>query len=187
MEFLKLKIEIILAALCIFLVIRGFVREFLCIRRKSKCLHNNKTLVLRNFIEHYNQYSCDDCGQDLYEFIDEVTQEEFNKAFNDILKGSIQIYLNPKTNKISKEKTSHIKVFDSEGMWLLDYNTDSKNSYFWYQYDRVYVILRDKLSLQFEEIQLFMKSLVETQFKMKDTIPGFRIIHKFIWLRHSSK
>ena len=116
-----------------------------------------------------------------------VDQESFNKAFNDILDGSTQRYLDPKTEVVSKKKTTRIEVLNSNGKWLIDYSTAPENSYFWYQYDRVYVILRDKLSLQFEEIQLFMKSLVETQFKMKDTIPGFRIIHKFIWLRHSSK
>jgi hypothetical protein len=100
-----------------------------------------------------------------------IDQESFNKAFNDILKGSTQRYLNPDTSKVSKKKTSRIEVLDSNGEWLVEYDTDPENSYFWYQLDRVYVILRDKFSLQREEIQGLMKSLVETQFKMKDTQP----------------
>ena len=100
-----------------------------------------------------------------------VSQEEFNKAFHEILKGSTQRYLNPKKEKVSEKKTSRIEVLDSNGNWLLDYSTDPENSYFWYQFDRVYTILQNQFSLQFEEMQPLMKSLVETQYKMKDVTP----------------
>lgn len=105
------------------------------------------------------------------------TDIEFNKAFNDILKGSTQRYLNPKTNKVSKNKTTRIEVLDKYGNWLLDYNTDKKNPYFRYQYDRVYTILREQLSLQDEEEESLMKRLIATQYKMKD-------IHPFVWVFH---
>ena len=100
-----------------------------------------------------------------------VDQESFNKSFNDILKGSTQRYLNPETNKVSKKKTSRIEVLNSKGSWLVEYDTDPENSYFCYQYDRVYSILQDKFSLQNAEIQTLMKSLVETQFKIKGVTP----------------
>ena len=101
-----------------------------------------------------------------------VTQESFNKAFNEIIEGSTQRYLDPETGRVSKKKTSRIEVLDSNDKWLIDYDTNPEDSYFWYQYDRVHVILRDKFSLQFKEIQRLMKRMVETQFKMKDTILG---------------
>ncbi len=102
-----------------------------------------------------------------------VSQTAFNKAFNKILDGSTQRYLNTNrnTDEVSKKKTSRIEVLDSNGNWLLDYSTDPENSYFWYQFDRVYTILQNQFSLQFEEMQPLMKSLVETQYKMKDVTP----------------
>ena len=102
-----------------------------------------------------------------------VSQTAFNKAFNKILDGSTQRYLNTNrnTDEVSKKKPSRIEVLDSNGNWLLDYSTDPENSYFWYQFDRVYTILQNQFSLQFEEMQPLMKSLVETQYKMKDVTP----------------
>ena len=102
-----------------------------------------------------------------------VSQTAFNKAFNKILDCSTQRYLNTNrnTDEVSKKKTSRIEVLDSNGNWLLDYSTDPENSYFWYQFDRVYTILQNQFSLQFEEMQPLMKSLVETQYKMKDVTP----------------
>ena len=99
------------------------------------------------------------------------SQEEFNKAFNEILEGSTPRYLNPKTNEVSTEKTSRIEVFGFNGMWLLEYDTNPENPHFWYQSGQVYVILRNKFSLQAEEMQSFMKGLVETQYKLMDTQP----------------
>lgn len=100
-----------------------------------------------------------------------ITQEEFNKAFNDILKGSTYGYLDPKTGKVSRKKTSRIEVLDKNGKLLLDYDTDLRNPHFWYHYDRVYYILRDQFSLESDEIQSLMKSIVEEQYKMKGTTP----------------
>ncbi len=104
-----------------------------------------------------------------------VTQEEFNKAFNEILEGSTQRYINPETGNISKKKTLMIQVLNSKGEWLIDYNTDPKNSYFYYQDKRVYCALRDKFSLLCKEFQPLMKNLVEKQYKTTDTTP-IRII-----------
>lgn len=95
------------------------------------------------------------------------TQEEFNKAFNRILEGSTKRYLNAKTRDVSKEKTSRIEVLDSNGKWLLEYDYNPKNSCFYYQYMRVYWVLCEQFSLQDDEIQAFMKNLVESQYNLK--------------------
>ena len=104
-----------------------------------------------------------------------ISQKEFNKAFNDILEGSTQRYLNHNTDPFirleSKKKTSRIRVFDKNDNWLIDYDTDPKNPHFWYSYHRVYAMLSKNFSLHYEEIQAFLKCLGETQFNVKDTIP----------------
>lgn len=102
----------------------------------------------------------------------EVSQKEFNEAFNELLKGSTKRYIDPKTNKISKKKTTWIILLNSEGGWLIDYDTDPKNSYFWYQCNRVDFVLRNKFHIQDDsDMKRLMKSLVETQYKMKNTNP----------------
>ena len=104
-----------------------------------------------------------------------VSQEDFNKAFNkafnEILEGSTQRYLTPKTEKVSEKKTSRIEVLDSNGHWLLDYDCDPENRHFWYQYRGVYSILQDNFSLQDDELYALMKSLVETQYNLKGVTP----------------
>jgi hypothetical protein len=97
-----------------------------------------------------------------------VTQEEFNKFFEE----NILSQVDPsKTIFPNKNSFSKIKLFNSNGEWLFEYNTDPENSYFWYQFDRVYLILRDKFSLQDSALQALMKSLVESHFKMKGITP----------------
>jgi len=104
-----------------------------------------------------------------------LSQDEFNKAFNKILKGSTQRYLDIdiNTSKISKKKTTRIEVLDKNNEWLLDYDTNPPHTYFWYSYDRVYNILKTTLSIEPYDIKIFMKSLVETQYKMPDTFINF--------------
>jgi hypothetical protein len=94
-----------------------------------------------------------------------VAQEKFNKEFNKLLKGSSQRYIDP-NGKVSRKKTPHVEIFDKNGKWLLDYSTDPKVWVFWYS-NTMYLLLRKKFSLSMHETTFLMKSLVETQFKMK--------------------
>lgn len=100
-----------------------------------------------------------------------VSQEEFNTAFNDLLKGSTQRYLDPETREVSENETSMIQVLDSKGEWLIDYSTDPRKPHFWYQDDRVFSPLSDKFSLKVDEMQRLMKNMVETQYKKKGATP----------------
>ena len=99
-----------------------------------------------------------------------VSQKKFNVAFNNILKGLTKRYLS-KTGEFTIKKTFRIEVCNTKGEWLINYSTNPENPHFWYNYDRIYVILQNQLSLQDYELQRLMKRLVESQFKMKDTIP----------------
>ena len=94
-----------------------------------------------------------------------VAQEKFNKEFNKLLKGSSQRYIDP-NGKVSGKKTPHVEIFDKNGKWMLDYSTDPKVWVFWYS-NTMYLLLRKKFSLSMHETTFLMKSLVETQFKMK--------------------
>ena len=101
-----------------------------------------------------------------------VSQEDFNKAFNEILDGSTLCYLDPETGlKVSEKETSHIRILTSKCEWLINYDTNSRKPHFWYNYERVYCVLQYKYSLQDGEMHQLLKSLVETQYKMKGVTP----------------
>ena len=103
-----------------------------------------------------------------------LSQDAFNKAFNNILKGSTQRYLDPDTDfiKVSNQKTTRIDVLDKNNEWLIDYDTNLKDPHFWYHYDRVYDVLQNLHHLQHDDIQRCMKRLVETQYKILNTQPS---------------
>ena len=116
-----------------------------------------------------------------------VSQKEFNKAFNEILEGSTQRYLDPGTGIVTKKKTTRIEVLNSNGKWLIDYSTAKKNPSFLYSHFRVLLILGKQFSLQDIEIQGFMKSMVESHFKMKGVTPRPSAAYLSPWLRPTSK
>jgi hypothetical protein len=96
-----------------------------------------------------------------------VTQEEFNKFFEEEILSKID-----QTQTIFPDKNSfsRIGLCNSIGGWLFVYNTDPEDFYFYYQYDRVYTIIMNKFSLQEDELQALMKSLVESHFNLSN--PG---------------
>jgi hypothetical protein len=143
---------------------------------------DNSRFVL-NFFEQSAHYDGTDCDgsclwEDVKSFLEESkepdkhTQEEFNKAFNEILEGSTQRYMNPETGKVSKKKTSNHQVLNAKGEWLLSYDTDPNYFYFQYHYGRLFSILREKFSFKLGEFQSLMKSMVESRYKMKGVTPN---------------
>lgn len=102
-----------------------------------------------------------------------ISQDAFNDVFNKILEGAKKRYLDPVTGEDSENETSRIEVVDNKGNWLIDYNTSENRPHFWYQYDRVYVVLKNYflLELEHDELQLLMLNLVETEYKMKGVQP----------------
>ena len=97
------------------------------------------------------------------------TQEEFNKFFEEEILSKVD----PSKTRFPIENSfSCIHLCNSRGEWLFDYDTDPKNSYFYYQFKCVYAIIMNKFSLQDDELQALMKSLVEKHFKMKGITPS---------------
>jgi hypothetical protein len=96
------------------------------------------------------------------------SQEEFNKFFEEKILSKVDP---AKTRFPTKNSFSGIQLYNSKGEWLFDYDYNPKNPHFWYQFNRVNCVLRDKFSLQDEEFQSIMKSLVESHFKMNGITP----------------
>ncbi len=99
------------------------------------------------------------------------SQEEFNKFFEEEILSKIDRTKIIFPDLQDKNSFSRIQLRNSNGEWLFDYDTDPEKPHFLYQDGRVYSILQNQFSLQFEKMQSFMKSLVGSHFKMNDTQP----------------
>ena len=101
-----------------------------------------------------------------------VTQEEFDNFFEENIFSQIDYsktkFLDCNNGHVSKTPTSRIELNNSDNKWLFDYNYEQKRQRFWYSYQRVYTILQNKFSLQYDECRCFMKSLVEKYFNLTD-------------------
>jgi len=106
------------------------------------------------------------------------TQEEFNKFFEEnifpLIDYSKTKFLDCNNGHVSKTPTSRIELNNSDNKWLFDYNYEQKRQRFWYSYQRVYTILQNKFSLQYDECRCFMKSLVEKYFNLTDVTISFQ-------------
>jgi hypothetical protein len=101
------------------------------------------------------------------------TQEEFNKFFEENILSQIDYskttFLDNNSH-VSKIPINRIQLNNSNGEWLFDYSYDQKHPYFWYQHDRVYLILNMQFLLQDNEIQQYMKSMIEKHFNFNFTL-----------------
>ena len=102
------------------------------------------------------------------------TQEEFNKFFEENIFTLID---HSKTKflyyfgNVSKIPTSRIRVNNTSGDWLFDYDYDQKHKHFYYSEYRVYNILINTFSLKGVNIQLLMKSMVDKYFNLNCVTP----------------
>ncbi len=72
---------------------------------------------------------------------------------------------------VSKYPTSRFEIFDENGDWLFDINYDSKKPYFWYSYYRVWGVFNVKYSINYDDFQEVMKSILEEHLNLKGVTP----------------
>jgi len=116
-----------------------------------------------------------------------ITQYEFNTAFNEILKGSIKrLYWEGNKTRFEINTTTRFEISQKKRKWLIEYDNNPENPHFWYNYERIYVILQNKFSLDHTIFQEFMIHIMHTQFNIDNAIPscrhlyyGKRAEHKF--------
>ena len=102
-----------------------------------------------------------------------VTQEEFNKFFEDTIFPLIDYsktrFLD-RNNNISETPTSRIELRNSKDVWLFDYNYDQKDKHFGYSCD-ISFMLYTKFYLNDFYLQPRMKNLVKKHFNLLDVTP----------------
>ena len=75
--------------------------------------------------------------------------------------------------KVSKYPTSRFKILDENGDWLFTIVYDSKKQRFLYSYYRVYSVFLNKYSINIDDFQEVMKSILEEHLNLKGVTPYF--------------
>ena len=73
--------------------------------------------------------------------------------------------------KVSKYPTSRFEILDEKGDWLFTINYDSKNQRFWYSYHRVWMVLNGRYTINYDDFQEVMKSILEECLNLKGVTP----------------
>ena len=101
----------------------------------------------------------------------EVTQEEFDKTFLELLGQCTKtVFLDERGYK-SKLPTNRIELRNPNDEWMFDILFTGKNKHFWVSYYRVWKIFKDKYSLQDNDITKLMKNQMNIQFGLDDIPP----------------
>ena len=102
----------------------------------------------------------------------EVTQEEFDKTFLELLGQCTKtVFLDEQGNK-SDLPTNRIELSNADGKWLFDIQFTGKGKHFWVNYIMVWKIFMDKYDLQGVDIQRLMKNQVVNRFGLNDATPA---------------
>ena len=104
----------------------------------------------------------------------EVTQEEFDKTFLELLGQCTKTVFLDENSYESKLPTNRRELRKPNDEWMFDILFTGKNKHFWVSYFRVWKIFKDKYSLQDNAIQRLMKNQVNTVFGLDD-ITSFRL------------
>ena len=72
---------------------------------------------------------------------------------------------------VSKYPTSRFEILNENREWLFDINYDSKNPRFLYSYYGVFAIFRDKYSINYNDFQEVMKSILEEHLGLNGVTP----------------
>ena len=97
----------------------------------------------------------------------EVTQEEFDKTFLELLGQCTNTVFLDENGFTSNLPTSRIELRNSNDEWLFDIQFTGKNKRFWVSCSRVWEIFYDKYSLQYEDIHRLMKKQMKIRAGLK--------------------
>ena len=93
--------------------------------------------------------------------------------------------LNNLTHKtIDKEKYSDSIFFFNNNKCYFEYN--QKYRYFWCDYDKVWSVFGTKYNMNYQQIQVFIKCLMEEHFKLRGLTTGSCIVHEMFWWKNIS-
>ena len=103
----------------------------------------------------------------------EVTQEEFDKTFLELLGQCTKtVFLDERGYK-SKLPTNRIELRNPNDEWMFDILFIGNYPHFWVSSERVWKIFKDKYSLQDNDITKLMKNQVKIRFGLDYVTPCY--------------
>ena len=80
------------------------------------------------------------------------------------------IFLDSNNNK-SKYPGSRFEILNNKGGWLFDIDYDQRNPHFWYSYSGIYEFFANKYSINYDDIQEVIKSILVGHLNLKGVTP----------------
>ena len=101
----------------------------------------------------------------------EVTQEEFDKTFLELLGQCTKTVFLNENGYTSNLPTNRIELRNSNNKCMFDIQFTGKNKHFWVHYSRVWKIFMNTYSLEDVDIKLLMKNKIHIRFGLDDVTP----------------
>ena len=73
---------------------------------------------------------------------------------------------------VSKYPTSRFEILNENGEWLFDIDYDSKNPRFLYSYYRIFIFLKLKYLINYDDFQEVMQSILEEHLNLNGVTPN---------------
>ena len=102
----------------------------------------------------------------------EVTQEEFDKVFLDLLGKCTKTVFLAEYSQKSAVPTNRIELRNDNNEWLFDIQFTGENKHFWVSHYRIWTIFKDKYNLQNDDIERLMKNQMKIRFGLDDLTPS---------------
>ena len=80
-----------------------------------------------------------------------------------------------KNCEVSNYPTSRFEILNENGEWLFDIDYDSKNPRFLYSYYRIFIFLKLKYLINYNDFQEVMKSMLEEHLNLKGVTPSWSL------------
>ena len=106
----------------------------------------------------------------------EVTQEEFDKTFLELLGQCTKTVFLNENGYTSNLPTNRIELRNSNNKCMFDIQFTGKNKHFWANYYRVWKIFENTYSLEDVDIKLLMKNQMNTRFGLDDVTAKFCLL-----------
>ena len=111
----------------------------------------------------------------------EVSQEEFDKTFLELLGQCTKQYFLDGIGLDSKLPTNRIDLRNSHNDWMFDIQYTGKNKHIYISYWRVWKIFEDKYQLQYADIERLMKNQMKIHFGLDDITPEYAFERSWRW------
>ena len=111
----------------------------------------------------------------------EVTQEEFDKIFLELLGQCTKTVFLDEDSLKSAVPTNRIELRNDKDEWMLDIQFTGEGKHFSVSYYRIWTIFADTYHLQDDDIERLMKNQMKIHFGLDDITPEYAFERSWRW------